>query len=541
MCGIAGFFGTKSIDKERIAKTLILMKNRGPDFSCSKSFSFGDFNINLLHSRLNIIDLSSRSNQPFFIKDYVLVFNGEIYNYVELRKILKKKNIDLITESDTEILLQFYILFGEKCVDFFEGMWSFVIYDLKKKRFFISRDRFGEKPFYYYNYGKNFFFGSEIKFIHSLINKKNSLNKKMITSFLMNGYRNLFKENSSFFEEIKFLEPGHSMIIEKGIIKKKYSYWKKQARKSVLSLPELIAESKKRIINSLKLRTRSDVPIAFCLSGGVDSAALVSIASKVLNLKFKTYSIIDSDKRYNELENINATIRDTNCENELIELKKNNFLENLKNLIEYHQSPISTISYYVHSLISEKASKQGYKVIISGTGADELFTGYYDHYLFHLAAIRKASSYKNNLRDWKTYIRKEIRNPILKNYELFRNSPEYREHLFDSSNIIKKFLKTGENFFFKEKNIYKDVLKNRLYNELFYEVVPVILYEDDLNSMMNSIENRSPYLDTSLYSLTSSIPTEYFIQKGFNKYILRESMKGILNEKVRLDRKKKGF
>ena len=135
MCGIAGFFGTKSIDKERIANTLILMKNRGPDFSCSKSFSFGDFNINLLHSRLNIIDLSSRSNQPFFIKDYVLVFNGEIYNYVELRKILKKKNVDLITESDTEILLQFYILFGEKCVDFFEGMWSFVIYDLKKNDF----------------------------------------------------------------------------------------------------------------------------------------------------------------------------------------------------------------------------------------------------------------------------------------------------------------------------------------------------------------------------------------------------------------------
>ena len=139
----------------------------------------------------------------------------------------------------------------------------------------------------------------------------------------------------------------------------------------------------------------------------------------------------------------------------MIELKKNNFLENLKKVIEYHQSPISTISYYVHSLISEKASKQGYKVIISGTGADELFTGYYDHYLFHLAAIRNSSSYKNNLRDWKTYIRKEIRNPILKNYELFRNSPEYREHLFDSSNIIKKFLKTGENFFLKKKIFIK--------------------------------------------------------------------------------------
>ena len=163
----------------------------------------------------------------------------------------------------------------------------------------------------------------------------------------------------------------------------------------------------------MKLRTRSDVPIAFCLSGGVDSAALVSIASKVLNLKFKTYSIIDSDKRYNELENINATIRDTNCENELIELKKNNFLENLKNLIEYHHSPISTISYYVHSLISEKASKQGYKVIISGTGADELFTGYYDHFYYHYLQFVKPLLIKIILEIGKLTSEKN-RNPILK-------------------------------------------------------------------------------------------------------------------------------
>ena len=134
-----------------------------------------------------------------------------------------------------------------KNVDFFEGMWSFVIYDLKKKRFFISRDRFGEKPFIIIIMEKIFSFGSEIKFIHSLINKKNSLNKKMITSFLMNGYRNLFKENISFFEEIKFFRTWAFNDYRKGNNKEKYSYWKKQARNSVLSLPELITESKKEL------------------------------------------------------------------------------------------------------------------------------------------------------------------------------------------------------------------------------------------------------------------------------------------------------
>ena len=221
----------------------------------------------------------------------------------------------------------------------------------------------------------------------------------------------------------------------------------------------------------------------------------------------------------------------------LIENKHNDPHE----LVDYHQSPVSTISYYIHSLISKKASKQGFKVIISGTGADELFTGYYDHFLYQLATINKSSYYEKNLSDWKKYISSKIRNPLLKNYKLFINSPNFREHLFDSSELIQDFLKTNHKFIFKEKFFFKDVLKNRLYNELFHEVVPVILHEDDLNSMMNSIENRSPYLDTSLLSLATSIPSKYLIQDGFNKYILRESMNGILNDKVRLDRQKKGF
>ena len=239
------------------------------------------------------------------------------------------------------------------------------------------------------------------------------------------------------------------------------------------------------------------------------------------------------------------TVKDTGCYNQMIKLNDIDFFDHLRKLIKYHSSPISTISYFVHSLISREASSQGYKVIISGTGADEIFTGYYDHYLYHLSSLSTKKSYDQNLKFWEKNIKKIIRNPILREPLSFSNKLLYEEniskHVFDSSEKFKKFCKINNNEKFFEKKEYKNLLRNRMFNELFYEVVPVILYEDDLNSMMNSIENRSPYLDSQLYEFSLSIPAENLIQNGYNKFILRESMKGILNEKVRTDRQKKGF
>ena len=160
----------------------------------------------------------------------------------------------------------------------------------------------------------------------------------------------------------------------------------------------------------MKIRMRSDVPIAFCLSGGIDSASLVSISTKKLGVKAKTFSIIDNDPRYNESDNIMETVKTLDVKIRVLNLKNIDFIGHLKKLISYHSSPISTISYFVHSLISKEASQQGFKVIISGTGADELFTGYYDHYLYHFLSLSSEESYNKNLEFWKKILKKNIKN-----------------------------------------------------------------------------------------------------------------------------------
>ena len=294
----------------------------------------------------------------------------------------------------------------------------------------------------------------------------------------------------------------------------------------------------------MKLRLRSDVPIAFCLSGGIDSASLVSLCYKKFNLRPKCYSIIDSDKRYNELKKINTLKKDLNCDIDFIKLKKEKsevFLENLEKLIEYHNAPISTISYYIHSKISKKAKDANYKVIFSGTGADEIFTGYYDHFLFFLNSIKKKNIIKKETRNWKTYIKPFVRNKLLRDPEIFRKNPKFRDHIFQDRKFISNYLFKLKNKKFEEKNYSNNLLKNRMLNELYHESVPVILKEDDLNSMHNSIENRSPFLSKNLVKYALSIPSHQYIYNAYTKFPLRSAMKNILHDDIRLDRKKIGF
>jgi asparagine synthase (glutamine-hydrolysing) len=281
--------------------------------------------------------------------------------------------------------------------------------------------------------------------------------------------------------------------------------------------------------------------MAFCLSGGVDSAALVSIAAKVCGYDVSTFSIIGKDERYNEYDNIKATIDDTGCNSTLVELSYDKVLPRLQKLVQYHDGPVSTISYLVHSMLSEQISAGGYRVAFSGTSADELFTGYYDHFLLHLNSVIRCSRYPHYLEDWKNNILQFVRNPILTNPNLYGESPDFREHVYDNSAEFVDYLEVPFEEVFTEECFANSLLRSRMMNELFHEVTPVILHEDDLNSMLYSIENRSPYLDRRLFEFAYTIPDKYLIQDGYGKYILRESMKGILNDTVRLDRRKKGF
>ena len=549
MCGISGFISKNKIEISNIKKTLFLMKNRGPDNQNYFISNLNNIQIGLLHSRLSIIDIDKRSNQPFEDGMYKLIFNGEIYNFEDIKKNLIKKNYKFKTQSDTEVLLKSYIEYGEDCVKLFDGMWAFCIYDYQKKKMFLSRDIFGEKPLYYYHSDNKFVFGSEIKFLSSLLKKDFCINKNKINDYLFNGYKSLLKNNETYYKKIFSLEPGYNIIVENDINIKKYCYWKPKINNvKYKDYNEILESTRDILFKSVKSRMKSDVPISFSLSGGIDSAGIASIARKILNKKINCFSIIDSDERYNELSNIKKLQKNLDIKVELIRINdyKKNFLDRSVDLINYHDGPISTISYYIQSYIYESMSKKKIKVSLSGTGADEIFTGYYDHFLQFFSSISKDIKNKKNLlenvKSWKKFILPNIRNPYLQKYDSYLKNPQDRTNIYESHFNLKKFCtKKFQISRFYEKKFSDDLLRNRMLNELFYEVVPIILKHDDLNSMNYSIENRSPYLNLNLLNNSFKIPTKYLISNGYQKKILRDLLDNILVDEIRLDRVKKGF
>jgi asparagine synthase (glutamine-hydrolysing) len=542
MCGIAGSFGTKLVKKSDIIQTLDLMKNRGPDFSDYYENKFKSNQVYLLHSRLSIIDLNKRSNQPFKINNYIISFNGEIYNYKELKKILFDKKIKLKTNSDTEVLLWLFIIYGEKCLDLLEGMWSFAIYNNKSNELFLARDRFGEKPLYYSYIDQEFIFGSEVKFIKSLSKKNYKINYDKINDLLLYGYKSLKKNDKSFFDNIKSLPASHYIKIssKKFVIKR---YWKINTKINYkININEALEETKRLLFNSIELRLKSDVPISFCLSGGVDSSILTSYATKKLGLKINTYSVIDSDQRYDESSNIRKIVNDLNCNNTMIKLDNKNFLPNLVSVIEYHEAPMASIAQYLHWNLMKKISDDNFKVAISGAAADEIFSGYYEHFLLHFHHIKKdKKKYKSDVLAWKKNIRPHIRNKFFRNENLYINNPNFRDHIFDGYENNASLLKNIKLKKFREVNFSQSLYLNRRLNELNNETTPIILENEDKSAMMNSVENRSPYLDSSLVNFIFSLNPSYNIQKDVTKYLLKNSAKEFVHKDILFDKKKKGF
>ncbi len=543
MCGIAGYIGREKPDGQRISSTLQLMGNRGPDHQGHLSFQTTTGHVCLLHSRLSIIDLDKRSNQPFTIGHATIVYNGEIYNYIELRDQLQKQGVRFLSGSDTEVLLQYYLHYGQNCVEYLEGMWSFAIYDKRQDTLFLSRDRFAEKPLYLCRTSEGIFFASEIKFIKGLLGRPLTINHSHVYRYLVNGYRALYKTQETYFKEIEEVPFATNVIISNDLQVRQHQYWKPgSVIEKKMSLKDAIEGTRERLLESMRIRLRSDVPLAFCLSGGVDSAALASIAAKIFKYDVATFSIIDDDLRYDESDNIQATIDDLGCQHTLVKLsEQTNLLAKLKTLVAYHDGPVATITYFVHSLLSEQIHGHGYKVAFSGTAADELFTGYYDHFNLHLYEMRHHPDYQQYLKDWQNHTGTYVRNPYLKDPELYLKNPKERRHLYLNNDEFQQFLKVDFKEEFAESEYHHSLLRNRMLNELFHEGTRPILHEDDLNSMMYSVENRSPYLDTRLFDFAYSIPPEYLIKDGYGKYVLRQALDGILNDQVRLDRRKKGF
>ena len=331
MCGIAGYYGNNKLEKSNLRECLDVMTNRGPDNNSTEEFiNINNINCYLLHSRLSIIDIDKRSNQPFTFENLVLIFNGEIYNFIEIRNELIAKGYQFKTSSDTEVLLKSYHFWGEKMFDKLEGMWAFAIFDKSNGKILLSRDRFGEKPLYFFKTKDGLFFASEIKYLMALTGRSFDFNKDHIFRYITNGYRSIYKLNQTFYDEIYEFDIATYRIIDPNLNSKNFKYWKLKLNiNDKLSLSDATEKTKNILIKSVDLRLRSDCPIAFCLSGGIDSTSLASIAVKELGRDINTYSIIDNDKRYDERENIKIIVDDLGCNHQFIKLNKSK--ENFKN------------------------------------------------------------------------------------------------------------------------------------------------------------------------------------------------------------------
>ena len=544
MCGIAGYFGARQVTPERVEACLRLMGRRGPDHAAYRHWiNAAERHVCLLNSRLSIIDLDERANQPFQIGTKWLVYNGELYSYVEMREELAARGVAFRTTSDTEVLLRAIDHFGWPVLDRCEGMWAFAVYDDHDGSLTLCRDRFGEKPLYLYQDETGLYFGSEVKFIVALLARRLPVNIDHICRFLVNGYKALYKGGHSFFQGLSELAPASMRRLDAEGREERWQYWHPRCDPDEgMSYEEAVAGVHERLIRAVELRLRADVPLAFCMSGGVDSNALISIAKNVCGYDVHGFTIANSDARYEEQDMVEHAVAALGIRHTSIPVDTKDFLPKLRTLVRQHDAPVYTITYFAHWLLMELIAAHGYRIAVSGTAADELFTGYYDHHLAYLYEIRDDPELLAEAQEaWLREVRPFVRNPYLRNPDLFVENPAMREHIYLGAEDFARYLKAEWSEPFSERRYAGSLLRNRMLNELFHEAVPVILHEDDLNAMYFSIENRSPYLDRGLFEFCYRIPSRYLIRRGLAKAVLRDAMRGIVPERVLDNPRKVGF
>jgi asparagine synthase (glutamine-hydrolysing) len=495
------------------------------------------------HRRLSIIDLSDCGHQPMSNKEssHWMVYNGEIYNYIELREELKKLGHSFISTSDTEVILHAYKEWGTDCVKKFNGMWAFCIYDAHKQICFASRDRLGVKPFYYLNNNHLFAFASEQKaFVKSGLTKP-AINRTALHDYLMNGL--LENETSNFFEGITELWPGSNLIYNlktKEIATSRYFDLVSEINLSNdrLNDNELIEKINFVFENSVKLRLRSDVEVGTCLSGGIDSSALAVTISGINKQPLYCFTSVFNDPAFNEEHFADTVAKQINGKHFKIEPTLKGFENEVDALVYSQDVPIWSTSTYAQFKVMELAKQNNIKVVLDGQGADELFAGYHHHFAAKWSNLFSHGKYFEALRDI------QDANKTIPGSFLFY----FKERIKQNYNFNKKELLP----FFKDEFARSNTIKNPF---LYFNDVNQVLVDDIYNTrlkaflkcedrcgMWHSVESRTPFSDDiELIKLLFSFHGNKKIKNGVSKYLLREAVKDKLPKEIYSRYDKKGF
>jgi len=545
MCGIHGFFTSNQNRDENnlLIRNMVASTNhRGPDYSGIEVLHPVYFG----HNRLSIIDLNPEANQPMNFGKYWIVFNGEIYNYKEIKVDLIQKGVQFSTSSDTEVILKSYDFYGEKCIEKFIGMWAFSIFNTEENSLFCSRDRFGIKPFYFIHHNEEFFFSSEIKSLKTTPNFSSNLNLSQVNRGLQLGW--IGYKNETYFSEIQTLEPGHNLVLKN----KKLSiskYWSYKSEQYAVSSSEAVQQFKDLFDDSLKLHVRSDVPIGATLSGGIDSSSIVSsLLKNSLSSNLETFSIYyDSTKGFDERPFIRTIEQKYQKQFQLNYYSPNEQeiakdFDAIANSMDFPLSGSSPISqYYVMKLAKEK----GIKVILSGQGADDYMGGYMHSYYRLYAEWMKHFQFGKLSKGIKEYKKihaasnSKLTNVLLKS-TLSSFMSEDAIYKFEYKNYL-PFLGNQKNDWITFENFSSSKLNEFHFALMNYSSLPTLLHYEDRNSMAHSIESRVPFLDHRLVELLFQFPDNLKINNGWTKFVLRQSMEGVLPKEIQWRTDKKGF
>lgn len=563
MCGITGIINLdkRPVDKGNLVKMTRILAHRGPD---DEGF-YIEKNVGLGHRRLSIIDLSSAGHQPMFYDDrnLVIVYNGEIYNFLEIRQELKNKGYKFRSGTDTEVILAAYQEWGSECLKKFNGMWALAIYDRRKNILFAARDRLGVKPFYYLFDKNRFVFASEIKAILTLPDFKAKANEKIVWEYVIGGL--LDHSEETFFRDIKELRRGHYLTLnlkaQSSNLKIK-KYWDPEVDKvtQFKNEAEYAERFRELMSDSVRLRLRSDVPIGSCLSGGLDSSLIVCIVNDFLRKEGKieqigkwqqTFSACYDKKRYQNCDErvfINEVVRKTHAHPHYVFPEGKNLIKEIEKLTYHQDAPFGSTSIYAQWNVFRLASQNHIKVMLDGQGADELLCGYHGFFNVYFAELFREMKFSLLLSELYYYSKNHFESLGAPLKVLAKGA--VRGYLGKYiSRFIKNTLAENEVFLpeFRDRYTYpaipkvsKNLLRNMLYNQIDYSLSSLLRYEDR-NSMAFSIESRVPFLDYRLVEFIFSLPDNQKIRHGTTKWVMRVASKGLMPEKIRSRQDKIGF
>lgn len=542
MCGISGIINKNNlpVDLNSIRTINNLIIHRGPDdegFYFGNTFAFG-------HRRLSIIDTSQMGHQPMsYLDKYWITYNGEIYNYIEIRDELINLGYNFFSFTDTEVILAAYDKWGTDCLRRFNGMWAFVIHDLEKNKLFFSRDRFGIKPLYYKENNSEFRFGSEIKQLLN-IGGTNYLNENVLLEYMLTRFDDHTSE--TYFKDVFAFPPSHYMIYDLcSNTKSFHRYYEIKVDYSIRNRREddLIKEFKSIFTNSISLRLRSDVIVGTCLSGGLDSSAISCLASKEYSKKssekFIAVNAKSTDQDNDESMYAKLVADKNNLALHVVAPSYQDFVKRMDEIIYTQEQPFGSPSMFMGWHVFEKAKNNGCKVMLNGQGGDEVLLGYERYFSSTLSLKRPLSFLKqifvqtNNSK--LTFIK------AIAYYIYFRNAAiRIWKNKFRTM-VVKRYFKCSYfNFIKTSAKSFRNPDELQIL-EITALQLPHLLRYEDRNSMRHSIETRLPFLDYRLVEFSISLPIQLKIKNGWTKYVLRKSIESELPQEITWRKNKFGF